>query len=118
MIGGSKNLIGKVGFKSKIKCIVGCNPSERIKKQKILIDLKISRNFEKCCDSDKLEDTINYSELKKICKNVSKQEYYLMEKLGYEICKEISLKFNHIEEIKIRLMKKVKKVRYYVELKV
>lgn len=118
MIGCSKNLQGFIGFKSNIKCIVGVNKIERIKRQNILIDLKIKADFTNSVQNDNIQDTISYSELKKICKKVSEKEFYLLEKLGYEILNEISQKYENVLEMNIKLIKKIKKVKYYIELKV
>ncbi|MBN1899465.1 MAG: dihydroneopterin aldolase [Spirochaetes bacterium] len=69
-----------------LRCIIGINDEERIKKQDILINIVIWTDLIKSGKTDKIEDSVNYKTLKKeIMTLVENSSFLLIEKLAEEI---------------------------------
>ncbi len=62
----------------KIACIVGVYPEERQKEQMLIVDLKVKIDFFNCLHSGKVEDTINYVLLAKMCTQLAQEKKYLL----------------------------------------
>ena len=87
------------------KCIIGVNPNERIKRQKILIDVKLFFPILPSSNNDDIENTVNYSSVTKdIKKFVSNSRFNLIETLAIKTA-EIILQNNLINEVELRLKK-------------
>lgn len=97
---------GVIGIKSlKIPCIIGNNPEEREKEQEIQVDLRLTTNFAQCVESDRLEDTIDYVALAKICADMAKtKQYRLIETYASELAEHLLENFE-IEWISVRVVK-------------
>lgn len=91
----------KIGFKDlSVHCIIGVHPHERLKEQMIKIDLSIKTDISQAVSSDKLEETVSYSELSNLCKTIAKEgAYHLLETLGYTIIKTLmhDKRISHVE---------------------
>lgn len=71
-----------------VKCIIGTRPKERISKQPVIVNIELECNLAKACRSDRLEDTVNYSDLRRnIVRMMSASKFYLIEKLAGEIAR-------------------------------
>lgn len=71
-----------------LRCIIGINPDEREKKQDVIINVTLYANLAAACESDSIEDTINYKGIKnKIVDLVESSSYFLIEKMVEEIAK-------------------------------
>ena len=71
-----------------VSCIIGTEPKERVEKQDVCINLKMECDFAAACESDCLDDTMNYKELKdELVEFVEASEFLLIEKLAGEIAK-------------------------------
>ena len=74
-----------------VRCIVGIYPEEREKKQDVIINITLYTDLRKACKSDRIEDTIDYKELKKaVFKLAEESSFFLIERLADAIA-EISL---------------------------
>ena len=70
----------------KLLCRVGVKPEERKHLRVIFISVTLNYNMTKVCKTDRLEDTINYSELaKNIQRIVYTGEFFLIEKIAQVI---------------------------------
>ncbi len=49
----------------KSRCVIGVNPSERVAKQDVVINITVWANLAKAAKTDMIEDTINYASLSK-----------------------------------------------------
>ena len=49
----------------KVKCIIGCNPEERVNEQDLFISVDMNADTRKAGASDNLDDTVNYSAVAK-----------------------------------------------------
>lgn len=56
--------------------IIGNNPEEKVKKQKIVVSVSLEVNTLKAAESDALEDTVNYSEIYKAIKALEESTTY------------------------------------------
>ena len=78
-----------------LRCIIGINDDERREKQDIVINIVLNADLKKACESDKIEDSVDYKKVKKkIILLVEQSSFYLIEKLAEEIadfCLENSL---------------------------
>jgi len=67
----------------KLSIIIGINEEERIKKQKVLINVELKVDSKKAIKSDNINDTFDYKTLtKKIIQEVEPTEFFLLEKLA------------------------------------
>lgn len=70
----------------RLRCIIGIYPDERQHKQDVIINIILRCNVHKACQSDSIEDTVNYKTIKKqIVAMVERSEFYLIERLAEEI---------------------------------
>ena len=68
------------------RCIVGVNPEERTRKQEILINVTLEANLSQSCESDRIEHTVDYKELKqRILLAVEESQFYLIERLAESV---------------------------------
>jgi len=66
-----------------LQCVIGTNPDERVRKQKVVLSIALECDLGPASRSDKLEDTINYKQLKKrIAGMVESSEFFLIERLA------------------------------------
>jgi FolB domain-containing protein len=71
-----------------VNCIIGTEPHERIEKQDICINIRMECDFRDACESDCLDDTMNYKTLKdELVEFLEASEYLLIEKMAGEIAK-------------------------------
>lgn len=75
-----------------LRCIVGINPEERVKKQDVIINLTLYGDLRQAGVSDDIQDAINYKSLtKRIIDHVEGSSYFLVEKLAHSIA-EIAIR--------------------------
>lgn len=69
-----------------LRCIVGINPEERVKKQDVIINLTLFGDMRQAGRSDDIDDAINYKTLtKRVIDHVEGSSYFLVEKLAHSI---------------------------------
>lgn len=69
-----------------VRCIVGINPEERVKKQDVIINLILFADLRQAGRSDDIDDAINYKTLtKRVLDHVEESEYFLVEKMAHKI---------------------------------
>jgi 7,8-dihydroneopterin aldolase/epimerase/oxygenase len=84
----------------------GVMPQEQENGQNFFIDVEMFTDIEKPGLSDNLEDTIDYSEVYGVIKNITTNEKFrLIEKLADNISREILLRFEKIDKIIVRVRK-------------
>lgn len=88
-----------------IICVIGTEPHERTTEQTLELDVDLALSDMKCCQTDNLEDAIDYSEIARICHDIAKEKKFkLIEALGYAIAEKI-LKSSNAQWVRIRLRK-------------
>lgn len=69
-----------------LRCIVGINPEERVKKQDVIINITLFGDMRRAGRSDDIEDAINYKTLtKRVIQLVEESQFFLVEKLAHSI---------------------------------
>ena len=77
-----------------VRCIVGINPEERVKKQDVIINLTLFGDLRRAGLSDDIEDAINYKTLtKRVLDHVEESEYFLVEKMAHKIAEIAVMEF-------------------------
>ncbi len=77
-----------------VRCIVGINPEERVKKQDVIINLTLFGDLRQAGLSDDIEDAINYKTLtKRVLDHVEESEYFLVEKMAHKIAEIAVMEF-------------------------
>ena len=70
----------------KVKCIIGCNPEERVNEQDLFISVDMHADTRKAGASDNLDDTVNYSAVsKQIAAIAIDGKFKLIEALAHSI---------------------------------
>lgn len=89
----------------QLRCIVGVFEDEREDKQDLLINITLFADLGKACESDALEDTVDYKAVKKsIVAMVEASSFKLIERLAGEIA-NICLSFPQVEAVRVRIEK-------------
>lgn len=69
-----------------VRCIVGINPEERVKKQDVIINLTLFGDLRQAGRSDDIQDAINYKTLtKRVLDHVEESSYFLVERMAHKI---------------------------------
>ena len=90
----------------EVSCVIGCEPQERLHEQILRLNITLhTGSLSKSGQSDRLEDTINYHPLIiKIRDFLSQRSFYLIERVGYEIC-QLLLAETSIERASVEVRK-------------
>jgi FolB domain-containing protein len=89
----------------KVSCIIGINEDERINQQDIIINITLYTDLTKACNSDSIEDTVDYKSLKKnIVDMVKKSSFFLIERLSDSIA-ALCLENPKISRVMVRVEK-------------
>jgi FolB domain-containing protein len=88
-----------------LRCIIGINEWERTQKQDVLINITLYADLRKPSETDHIEDSIDYKEIKKeIIAMVGDSGFYLIERLAGEIAR-ICLTHPLVKAVKVRVDK-------------
>ena len=83
----------------------GVDKSEKHLGGRFEVDVEMQLSLTKSCDSDDLNDTVNYERIyKTVNECVSKDKFYLIEALASSIAKDILINYP-INSIKVRVRK-------------
>ena len=83
----------------------GVDESEKHLGGRFEVDVEMQLSLAKACNSDELNDTVNYEKIYKTVNNcVSKDKFYLIEALASSIAKDILINYP-INSIKVRVRK-------------
>ncbi|NLB02957.1 MAG: dihydroneopterin aldolase [Bacteroidales bacterium] len=83
----------------------GVNEQERIVGNTYLVNLKLSLDMSKACQSDQLEDTLNYAKVYKQVAAVMHIPCNLIEHLAEKICRQLRHTFPEIQGIEVKVKK-------------
>ena len=86
-----------------LRCIIGINPDERVKKQDVIINITLYADLAKPCKSDSIDDTVDYKKIKdKVVKLVEDSSFFLIERMADQIaCVCFSAKGVRAAQIKV-----------------
>ncbi len=89
----------------KVRCLVGINKSEKIKKQDVTINITLYSDLSIPGGSDSIEDAVNYKTLKdKVIDLVEGSQFALIERLA-EVIAELSLEHPLVEKVDVTVDK-------------
>lgn len=89
----------------KVRCIVGVKPDERANKQDVIIHLTLWADLRRAGQSDRIEDTVDYSSLEaRVVEMVEASSYFLLERLAERIA-EICLADERVARARVRVDK-------------
>jgi FolB domain-containing protein len=84
-----------------IRCIVGIFDWEREKKQDVLINITLYADLKTACQTDRIEDTVDYKAIKqKVVNMVESSSYMLVERLAERVA-EICLENPQVQRAKV-----------------
>lgn len=83
----------------------GVLPQEKVVGNHYLVDLDIHTDFTKACQSDQLEDTINYAAIYHCLDKVMQAPSQLLEHVIYEMASHLFESFSTIHKVRIGLYK-------------
>lgn len=106
----------------KVKTLIGIYPWERDAEQIIQLDLEIALPDSRACQTDKLEDALDYSLIvQRIKEALSQQHFSLLEALAEHIAQIILVEFGapwtRISVAKLSAIRGVKKLGICIERK-
>lgn len=88
-----------------VRCILGVTDEERREKQDVVINLVLAADLSRPGKSDRFEDTIDYSALKKrIIADIEQSQYHLLEALAERIA-EICLENTSVQQVQVTVEK-------------
>ena len=94
-----------------IRCIVGIFDWEREKKQDVLINITLYADLKTACQTDRIEDTVDYKAIKqKVVNMVESSSYMLVERLAERVA-EICLENPQVQRVRV-LVDKTGALRY------
>jgi D-erythro-7,8-dihydroneopterin triphosphate epimerase len=84
-----------------IRCIVGIYDWEREKKQDVLINITLYADLKTACQTDRIEDTVDYKAIKqKVVNMVESSSYMLVERLAERVA-EICLENPQVQRVRV-----------------
>ena len=88
-----------------VKTILGVPEWERLQPQTIMLDIEIGYDLTKSCQSDAIEDTIDYGMVvKRIRETLKENRFKLVEALAEHLCQLILQEFK-AESVKVKVAK-------------
>ena len=96
-------------FDLVVQAVVGVNPSERTKKQNIVVNLTLFCDLRACGFSDSIHDTLNYSTItKQVIKFIEEEQAFTLERLATGIARLCLLEStfsSKVNKVKVRVDK-------------
>lgn len=94
-------IIRDLGF----RCIIGINDDERREKQDVIVNITLWADLGKPCQSDDINDTVDYKTLKKaIMARAEQSKYFLVEALAQALA-DICLAQPGVQKVCVRVEK-------------
>ena len=105
-MGKTKKKIDKIIIRDlHLRCIIGINKEERREKQDVIINITLYVNLSKPCQTDSIEDSVDYKAIKKsIISEVESSSCFLIEKLAEQIA-SICLENKKVHKVKVTVDK-------------
>ena len=88
-----------------LRCIIGANDDERVKKPDVNIDITLHCDLSGACSTDDLADTVDYKALKlRVVEMVEGSQHFLIERLADEIA-SVCLAEERVQRVDVRVEK-------------
>ena len=89
----------------RVRCIVGLRKIERVKKQDVFLSIDLHADLRKAGQTDALEETVDYSVLKKkIMGEIEESSFHLIEKVAERVA-EICLEDSRVQKVNVTVDK-------------
>jgi FolB domain-containing protein len=87
------------------RCIIGIRDEERRDRQDVIVNITLSADLSKACKSDRFEDTVDYSIVKKkVLEMVEHSQFFLIEALAERIA-AICLDMGGVQGVRVSVEK-------------
>jgi dihydroneopterin aldolase len=102
-----KQMTDKLQIKNlRITCIIGILPDERLNKQDLLLDVKLSFSFQKAAQNDEVSHTIDYTPLSSMLTQwAQKGKFQLIETMADRGCDLILETWPQVKKCRLRVKK-------------
>jgi FolB domain-containing protein len=88
-----------------LRCIVGIYDWERQNKQDVLINITLYADLRRACETDRIEDTVDYKTIKKkVVAMVESSSCMLVERLAQQVA-DICLEHPDVQRVRVLLEK-------------
>jgi len=88
-----------------LRCIIGTRDNERELKQDVVISITLEADLGRACESDRIEDTIDYSLLKKrVTELVEGSQFFLLERLAQSVA-DLCLQEERVQRVTVTVDK-------------
>jgi D-erythro-7,8-dihydroneopterin triphosphate epimerase len=88
-----------------VRCIIGIYPEERRDKQDVVINIVLEADLRAACQSDRIEDTVDYKGLKKrVVAMIESSSRFLIERLAEDVA-ELCLAEPKVERVTVSVDK-------------
>jgi FolB domain-containing protein len=88
-----------------VRCVIGVNEEERREKQDVLVNLTLYTDIRAAARSDRLEDAVDYRDLRtEVVEMAGQSRYYLLETLAEAIA-SVCLEHRGVEKVMVRVDK-------------
>lgn len=88
-----------------VRCVIGVYDHERENKQDVIINITLYADLRKACQTDNIEDTIDYKVIKKKIVNfVESSSFNLVERLAEKVA-EICLENRNVRKVNVTIDK-------------
>jgi len=89
----------------QVRCIIGINADERVKRQDVIINVTLEADLRRACATDDIADTVDYKAIKTdIAQMVEASDYFLLERLAERVA-GICLKANGVQRARVLIEK-------------
>ncbi len=89
----------------KFECIIGVLPEERVTLQPVILDLEVAIDLAKAASSERLSDTLDYSEItQKVMQLFHAKKFLLLETAAYQTC-GLLLSYKGVKKASVKLSK-------------
>lgn len=81
--------------KHRIPCIIGIHPTEREQLQEVWVDIQVEADISKSLQTNKIEDTVDYTRLADICTELANiHHYHLLETFAHDVIRKVFEEFD------------------------
>lgn len=88
-----------------VECILGDLPEERLQTQHVQVDVELELDLTEACESDRLEDTVDYAELAEEIREALQEAKCRLLEAAAGIAADICLDYPQVERAKVAVRK-------------
>ncbi len=84
----------------------GVRQDEQLNGQQFIVDVQLNADLKVACESDRIEDTVDYSQVFNTVKRITEnRRFSLVESLAESICSRILLDFSRVTQVEVTVKK-------------